>query len=156
MYIEDENEKEDENENKTLNDKSLIALRAQNYEHSTSDHILEGLEDVLAENMEKLENYFSNFLTPRENCVLCGESLLGLLGSFTWGLAHGEGFCYKCGYPARAYHRDVAGVIDFLNLILQYHPDALETKAERMEREEKEEREEREEKEEEGKENVQS
>lgn len=59
-------------------------------------------------------------------CILCGSYLGGLLGTFEWGLAHGEGHCRACGYPARAKH-----VIKFklgelaVNQILQYHPREL-------------------------------
>jgi len=36
------------------------------------------------------------------------------------GHRYGEGSCRECGYPARAYHRNV-GPIKFLQVILQYH-----------------------------------
>lgn len=38
-------------------------------------------------------------------CVECGARLGGLLGSFSWGIAYGEGFCSRCGFPYRLYHR---------------------------------------------------
>lgn len=85
-----------------------------------------------------LEAYFSRFLHPAKApakagaCVRCGEvqggSLIDALFSggarFTWGLAHGEGFCEVCKYPGRALHYDV-GPIKALRIILQYHPDDL-------------------------------
>lgn len=82
-----------------------------------------------------LDAYFRQFLPPGD-CAACsaqqgvrggGDGLIDSIlarGAFTWGLANGEGYCRKCGYPARAYHRDV-GPIKFLCLILQYHPDEL-------------------------------
>ena len=27
-----------------------------------------------------------------------------LIGSFTWGIAHGDGFCGRCKWPIRLYH----------------------------------------------------
>ena len=89
---------------------------------------------LTAEAEAALEAYFARFLPPGP-CVMCGEQLgtrrghelmdflLGA-GTFEWGLAHGEGFCRTCHYPARAYHRDV-GPITFLQVILQYHPSEL-------------------------------
>ena len=34
----------------------------------------------------------------------CGASLAGFVGTFQWGLAHGEGSCTSCGYPGRGKH----------------------------------------------------
>ena len=83
--------------------------------------------------------YFRGFLPPGP-CVCCGEqqgigpdegraiidSIIGR-AKFRWGLANGEGYCSGCGYPARAYHREV-GPIRFFSCILQYHPDELHAK----------------------------
>lgn len=82
------------------------------------------------------EKYFRQFVDAKM-CVGCG-SQLGCKGTgeamdildglmhatFVWGIAHGEGGCSKCGYPARALHYDIGG-IKSLQLILQYHPDEL-------------------------------
>lgn len=70
----------------------------------------------------------------KQPCLKCSEPLAGDLadfilrkGGFTWGLAHGEGFCRNCRWPARAYHfiKDADGkeLITIRNVILQYHPD---------------------------------
>jgi hypothetical protein len=79
-----------------------------------------------------MTDYFSKFLPPHEkfHCVGCDSVLTGglvgfLMGAtFTWGIANGEGFCCECGYPARAYHRNV-GPVEFLDMVLQYHPSGL-------------------------------
>lgn len=83
------------------------------------------------EDAKSMSDYFLQFLPPGP-CVKCGKNLTGDImdqfigrATFTWGLAHGEGFCRECKYPARAYHRNV-GPIEFVNLVLQYHPDELE------------------------------
>lgn len=87
-----------------------------------------------------LDAYFRQFIRPPKEgamlCVGCGATLVAEtqlgqlfgLGSFVWGIAHGEGHCRDCGYPDRAYHRNV-GPIKFLNTILQVHPDELEERA---------------------------
>lgn len=60
----------------------------------------------------------------RTNCCGCGQPLDGFMGTFTWGIAHGEGACSKCGWPARAYHepKDSDGnIFDRpFQMILQY------------------------------------
>ena len=83
---------------------------------------------------ERLAAYLSAFLPPGP-CVRCGavlggsaENLLAAaFGTFTWGIAHGEGTCGRCGYPARGIHRvDLGeGATATFPGILQYHPDGL-------------------------------
>lgn len=81
-----------------------------------------------------IDEYFSHFIPPDKNgnCICCGarqgssgnivDSLLNW-PRFKWGLAHGEGFCDKCGYPGRAKHYIDAKLI--ATFILQYHPKEL-------------------------------
>lgn len=72
----------------------------------------------------------SYFLFGRTKCPNCNESLDGMMGRFTWGLAHGEGKCAGCGWPARGIHRipDRDGTeLAILNQVLAYHPDVVET-----------------------------
>lgn len=81
--------------------------------------------------LAQLAEYLSQFCEPSNECVCCGSTLSGsdtvtafLRGAtFEWGIAHGEGHCRACHYPARAYHR----VNDDLRftMILQYHPSEL-------------------------------
>ena len=62
-------------------------------------------------------------------CISCDCVLSGLFGTFEWGIAHGEGYCSKCGYPARAFHKiDEPGWKMTFSNILQYHPKFLERK----------------------------
>jgi hypothetical protein len=103
-------------------------------------------EEPPAEDAAALDTYFSQFLPPEFipatvaggesplKCACCGGRLSGFLsglvgGSFTWGLANGEGYCSACGYPGRAYHRN-AGPVEFLSFILQYHPDEISLREE--------------------------
>jgi len=82
----------------------------------------------------KLDEYLSHFLKPQPKfeCVRCETPQTGFMGAmfggFTWGLAHGEGFCETCRWPGRAYHfvKDENGdELCRLNVVLQYHPDEL-------------------------------
>jgi hypothetical protein len=78
-----------------------------------------------------MAEYFAHFVKPGP-CICCGaqqgskdlmDAFIGG-GRFRWGIAHGEGNCTDCGWPARAYHRNV-GPIEFVQIILQFHPDEL-------------------------------
>lgn len=81
--------------------------------------------EVPAEDVTAMDEYFSHFvLMPGSKCVNCDAEQGGLFGSFRWGLAHGEGSCRVCGYPARAIHYHV-GALKRLEVILQYHPSEL-------------------------------
>lgn len=103
---------------------------------------------------EALDKYFEPFAQPPgkpdeydgrftiddgQPCLKCGENLAGGLsdflfgkGGFEWVLAHGEGHCKNCGWPARAYHfiknADGSDLATLRNVILQYHPDCVETR----------------------------
>ena len=85
-------------------------------------------ENLSPEDETALDAHFKHFLPPGK-CCMCGaqqggdaiSSALGL-AKFTWGIQHGEGFCYFCKWPARAYHYDI-GPIKKLVIILQYHPE---------------------------------
>lgn len=94
-----------------------------------------------------LDKYFACFaqppLTEKDGkphlgdhpCLKCDEPLTGMVammlgkGGFTWGIAHGEGFCRNCRWPARAYHfikyEDGRDLATLRNFILQYHPDVV-------------------------------
>jgi hypothetical protein len=105
--------------------------------------------------IDALDAYFNGFAQPAITVAVDGKKSLGKLpclkcdepladgimsfltgkGGFTWGLAHGEGFCRNCRWPARAYHfiKDVDGndLMTLRGVVLQYHPDFVsERKAE--------------------------
>lgn len=81
----------------------------------------------------ELDAYFSAFTPMKEGnlCICCGtpQGASNVVDAFfkagfTWGLAHGEGFCRKCHYPARACHY-VGDWFSLSGMILQYHPAGL-------------------------------
>ena len=96
--------------------------------------VADGGDDVVA----PVAAYFARFCAPivpetaslmaGARC-LCGAIFTGLLGTFRYGLAHGEGQCGACGHPARADHyvRDASGeeVVTLNRFPLLYHPDEL-------------------------------
>ena len=62
------------------------------------------------EYLAAIREYLSHFLRPAKKgenvaCPACRRELGGLLGTFQWGIAHGEGNCGNCGWPVRMYHR---------------------------------------------------
>lgn len=85
----------------------------------------EQFDRELAELRATFDDYSKEFLPPREKCIGCDRTLAGFVGTFTWGLQHGEGTCGNCRYPARAVHfaKNTGGLT--FQRILQYHPDAL-------------------------------
>ncbi len=74
----------------------------------------------------------SSFLLGGRKCLKCDALLDGVMGSFQWGMANGEGTCSNCGWPARAYHNpkdDEGNIFNRpLERILQYHPSSVTTK----------------------------
>ena len=109
--------------------KTLEEMQAANLPHATCENIGVSItpkddsdgslaDEVVAE----ADAYFAEF-TPGPDCPKCGATLVGWLGSFTWGIANGEGHCSKCHYPARALHRK--SPFSYLSVILPYHPDSL-------------------------------
>lgn len=59
---------------------------------------------------------------PNGKCLCCEKR-----GTFTWGLAHGVGHCYACGWPARLYHfiMEDEGKERRVVKLLQYHPNEI-------------------------------
>jgi hypothetical protein len=94
-------------------------------------------EKTLAEShLAQVEEYLKQFVLSKDGkCICCGErqgvtdhtdwirSALTGSAKFTYGIAHGEGFCSACHYPARANH--YIGDWFKWQTILQYHPDGL-------------------------------
>lgn len=61
-------------------------------------------------------------------CLYCDQ-----FHTFTWGLAHGAGYCTLCGWPARMYHfvKGEDGNETRVVTLLQYHPDQIILPSER-------------------------
>lgn len=130
-----------------MTDAKIIELREAGLPRLTFADVMKITEgELTAEQLAELDAYFRLFTRVKLDegkagvlCPGCGEYLVRgdaisnvLQGAtFEWGMANGEGGCRECGYPARAYHRNVAGVIEFLNTVLAVHPEELFTTAER-------------------------
>lgn len=76
-----------------------------------------------------VNDYLSCFIAPCD-CILCGYPIGGIMGTFTWDLTRGEGFCGKCKWPARGIHdikdTDKSDIFNQpLRLGLLYHPVSL-------------------------------
>lgn len=105
-------------------------------------------EDATPEQIEDFQSYLAHFAAPRRDadgnlakghpCLACDEPLItGLLGfldkgGFEWGLAHGEGHCRNCRWPATLYHfvkdRHGKDLVIITTVLLQIHPDQIELK----------------------------
>jgi len=81
-----------------------------------------------------LDKYLSDFTVPEGEdwqCPRCKKSLtgiMGMFGSFQYGITHGEGAC-ECGYPCRADHYIKLPYMEkeyWLKMVLPYHPSVLE------------------------------
>jgi hypothetical protein len=107
---------------------------SQEVKHCTIDDIgIKITGEGAHELIDPINKYLNEFASTDGKCPKCGAKLGGLLGSFTWGLAHGEGICTggfgdKCGWPCRAYHRplDENGKEIFdgaIRHVLAYHPE---------------------------------
>ena len=89
-----------------------LGLRLLNDAPAGSEEYRDG-EEAKAEIYEAANRYLSkfaatepadgNFLASGPRCP-CGSHLGGFLGTFTWGIVHGEGFCSLCKHPARGVH----------------------------------------------------
>lgn len=71
---------------------------------------------------KNVNEYLTKFLPPGI-CPGCDSKLGGMLGTFMWGLAHGEGYCSSCNYPCRGSH-DLPDIA--FAMLLPYHPSVLE------------------------------
>lgn len=95
--------------------------------------------------VDAINEYCNKFASTGGTCPKCNAKLGGLLGSFAWGLCHGEGVCTgglkgSCGWPCRAYHRpkDADGKEIFngpVCAILAYHPEFVTQESSESEKE---------------------
>lgn len=115
--------------------------------------LIEAKPETSQATIDALDKYFDVFAQPAlkmvdgkpqftdQVCIKCDEPLTGMMammfgkGGFTWGLAHGEGFCRNCRWPSRMYHfikgADGEDLMTLRGVVLQYHPDFVsERKAE--------------------------
>ena len=75
---------------------------------------------------EAVDKQVQQFAAPSQLCIGCDRHVAGFMGTFTWGLASGEGFCGACGYPMRGQHYAPKGGPGLtFRAVLQYHPDEL-------------------------------
>lgn len=124
----------------------IDAARARNLPRCTADSI--GLvfsptedtpADEIAEAQAKcdkvsaaLNSYLEEFAETGFKCPNCDSKLGGFLGTFSWGICHGEGNC-SCGWPCRGLHypKDENGGDLFergVQIVLPYHPDYVESR----------------------------
>lgn len=94
--------------------------------------VIDAINDYLQVFAQPQTRDEGNSLLGYNKCLNCGTVLDGAMGSFTWGIQHGEGICRDCGWPCRAYHvpKDESGEQIFnrrLEIVLQYHPDNVST-----------------------------
>lgn len=89
---------------------------------------------------ELVNAYLHSFVGDEGKCPNCDSTLRNTMGSFYWGLVHGEAHCSgsmsneRCGWPCRAIHdiKDADGQSLFnrpLFLILPYHPEYVRNEA---------------------------
>jgi hypothetical protein len=114
----------------------LAQLQAANLARPTIDDLVfklgdDGNPDDAKEFLEALENYLKSFAAPRVEerngrarhlCICCDREISGLLlGTFVYAIAHGEGYCYECGWGYRRNHYlgDWCSWVQ----ILPYHPE---------------------------------
>ena len=116
----------------------LDELRAVGLPHLRAADIVNPIENSAEQKKQwdMIDAYVKAFTPMQDNkCICCGEPqgarnladvVLGT-ARFKWGLAHGEGRCSECGYPARAIHYIGKGDDEIVmrNVLLQYHPDGL-------------------------------
>lgn len=108
------------------------------FELTVEEEATQDDRDQLAKALRRIRSYLKqfahvpsdggNFASDGQPCLGCGERLAGMLGTFRYGIRHGEGHCAKCGYPSRRDHyiRDDDGELLLeLHLIFQYHPDLV-------------------------------
>lgn len=106
---------------------TLEELQAANLPKATPADVGIDFTDTTTEELRAtLTEYFGHFVgrvDGKFSCPCCAGT-----GTFTWGIAHGEGHCTTCGWPHRAYHfiKDKNGEQIMRHVtILAYHPSEL-------------------------------
>lgn len=111
--------------------KTIAELQAANLPRVQLEHFIKNIVDpdnVMPAIRAETRPYLDRFCPPGHSCICCDAKLLGIFGSFTWGMVNGEGFCVHCKWPARAIHRiesESLGKLTISNMVLQYHPDEV-------------------------------
>jgi hypothetical protein len=107
--------------------------------------LMKAADDTPPKVIAALDKYFSQFVAvPLKNdengkpqmqtqqCVGCGESLTGFLGTWRWAIAHGVGECARCHWPSLGHHSikddDGEELLTLHNFVLQIHPDFVQRK----------------------------
>ena len=106
----------------------MLTVKGKDLSHVTYDEIFKG--DLTDNEIALLNDYLKAFALPVDICPRCEAKLSGIMGTFTWSIAHGEGSCGKCGWPLRAYHCNLPNdqPLEKFTLVLAYHPDFVEIK----------------------------
>lgn len=83
--------------------------RKSEHEACRIDHLFTIDDDPDPGDIEALAEYLDVFEKPIRTdgklVCACGAWLSGFLGSFVWGLVHGEGTCGRCDRYIRFFHR---------------------------------------------------
>lgn len=107
----------------------------------TVESFLKGTDQLEPEDQAYLDDYFRNFLPLTEGGdgmmmgrpCRCGKPLGGFLGTFTYGIAHGQGRCSACGWPCVSHHyvKNGAGeeILALREFVLQVHPSLVEERS---------------------------
>jgi len=88
-------------------------------EKEFGDKIVIDVASISQENLDKINREFDSHITQDDilnygkqvwlkndgKCPVCDSDLLGIFGSFEWGIIHGIGFCSSCNkINFRYYH----------------------------------------------------
>lgn len=126
----------------------------ENVAHFDWRTVMSAKADFPEKSARALDRYFRHFVAVKikddekggkpviqeQKCVNCGEILTGFMamfgrGGFQWGIAHGEGHCGGCKWPATAHHfikdEDGNDVVTLRGFILQVHPEFVTSRKDR-------------------------
>lgn len=117
--------------------KTLAIMQSENYPTLLVENIMQiELKKDTPEAIDEKENttkiiqeYLNQFANTNGKCPCCNRDLGGILGTFRWGIVHGEGECGDCGYPVRGHHviknEEGETFLTFQNYMMPYHPNGL-------------------------------